>query len=71
MSHPGVGGRGEEQIPCPMCGKPRVRSQMSRHLEDCHTRDGRLEAQRKGYMRGGRGKKRGVAWWKQQRRGGF
>jgi len=44
-------------VPCPICRKPRVRSQMNRHLEDCHTHEGHVKAQEKGYKRGGKGKR--------------
>lgn len=60
--------RGEEQIPCPVCRKPRVASQMERHIEDCHTHAGHTAAQEKGYKRGGKGRKN---WWEAQTRGGW
>lgn len=49
--------RGEPQVPCPICRKPRVGSQMGRHLEDCHTHEGHVKAQEKGYKRGGKGRR--------------
>jgi len=36
---------------------------MNRHLEDCHTHDGHVKAQEKGYKRGGKGRR---PWWKTQ-----
>lgn len=55
--------RGEEQILCPVCRKPRVRSQMQQHIGYCHTHEGHVKAQEKGYKRGGKGRRQ---WWKTQ-----